>query len=77
MTPKQLEIVEKLRLENSARVDIFERAFNGKSRAAGVKAKCLDCSGLMMMEVRFCPVESCPLWPYRPYQEKEELEGDE
>lgn len=29
-----------------------------------IRAKCLDCSE-DKKEVRYCPAESCPLWPYR------------
>jgi len=30
-----------------------------------IRAKCLDCSGGSSKEVRLCPAEGCPLWPYR------------
>ena len=30
-----------------------------------IRAKCLDCSCGEKKEVRLCPIESCPLWPYR------------
>lgn len=30
-----------------------------------IRAKCLDCSGGQYTEVRLCPVERCPLYPYR------------
>ena len=30
-----------------------------------IRAKCLDCSGESAFEVRRCPIQSCPLWPYR------------
>jgi len=30
-----------------------------------IRAKCLDCMCGQMQEVRLCPSESCPLWPYR------------
>lgn len=30
-----------------------------------IRAKCLDCMCDQPMEVRLCPSESCPLWPYR------------
>ena len=29
------------------------------------RAKCLDCSGGSWLEVKHCPVNYCPLWPYR------------
>lgn len=30
-----------------------------------IRAKCLDCMCDQPMEVRLCPSENCPLWPYR------------
>ena len=30
-----------------------------------IRAKCLDCVAEQPQEVRLCPSENCPLWPYR------------
>lgn len=30
-----------------------------------IRAKCIDCSCGEKKEVRLCPIEWCPLWPYR------------
>ena len=30
-----------------------------------IRAKCLDCMCDQPQEVRLCPCEPCPLWPYR------------
>ncbi len=30
-----------------------------------IRAKCLDCCANQAQEVRLCPCESCPLYPYR------------
>lgn len=30
-----------------------------------IRAKCLDCCCGSQMEVRTCPAENCPLYPYR------------
>lgn len=30
-----------------------------------IRAKCLDCTCQQPKEVRECPVNKCPLWPYR------------
>ena len=30
-----------------------------------IRAKCIDCSCGDKKEVRLCPIEWCPLWPYR------------
>jgi hypothetical protein len=51
----------------------FARAYAGRSRAAGIKAKCLECVGLVRADITNCgaaPTSEapCPLWPYRPYR---------
>ena len=46
----------------------YKKAMSGNSRAAAVKAKCLDCTCWNRTEVAHCSVETCPLWPYRPYR---------
>jgi len=30
-----------------------------------IRSKCLDCSGGSAAEVAACPVDDCPLWPFR------------
>lgn len=30
-----------------------------------IRAKCLDCSNGSSNEVKLCPVQRCPLWPFR------------
>ncbi len=30
-----------------------------------IRAKCIDCSGGSFIEVRYCPVTGCSLYPYR------------
>ena len=40
------------------------------SKAAAVKAKCLDCSCWDYIMVRDCTAQHCPLWPHRPYAAK-------
>jgi hypothetical protein len=45
----------------------YEKAILGNSRKEAVKAKCLDCMNWDKKEVAICEIETCPLWPYRPY----------
>ena len=51
---------------------LYRKAHLGLSKATALKVKCLECSCNNREEIRSCPVESCPLWNYRPYQ----LKGD-
>ena len=41
-----------------------------------IRAKCIDCSGGQLGEVRLCPVKACPLYPFRmgdnPFRAKAE-----
>ena len=47
------------------------RAFSGStSPRAAIKAMCLTCVGYERMAITNCTGWSCPLWKYRPYQEK-------
>ena len=48
---------------------VFKKAYAGKSKAAGIKAKCLECCGMQRIEVQECQIETCPLNKFRPYQQ--------
>ena len=41
-----------------------------------IRAKCLDCSCNQRDEIKYCPVDKCPLYPFRlgknPYLKKRE-----
>ena len=51
----------------------YETAMSGRSKAAGIKAKCLDCTNWQRVEISDCLVETCPLFPYRPYRSRVNL----
>lgn len=47
------------------------KAMQGESKAASVKAKCLDYCAFEREEIRNCQCQvTCPLWVYRPYRIK-------
>lgn len=53
-----------------SRAALFRSVYFGKpSKALAVKAKCLDCSGWQVAEIRDCTNVTCPLWRVRPYQD--------
>ena len=35
------------------------------TRAKAIKAKCVDCCGGQVYEVKKCTITTCPLWIYR------------
>lgn len=32
---------------------------------SAVRGKCIECSGGAKEEVKYCPIETCYLWPFR------------
>ena len=49
--------------------NVFLKAFSGKSPAAGIKAKCIQCSAYQKSEITLCRVTDCAIFRYRPYQD--------
>ena len=36
-----------------------------KTPIKAIRAKCMDCSGNQIKEIRQCELKECSLWPYR------------
>jgi len=71
LTLEQEKILAGVRHKAPSKLRVFLRSYGGAaSKREAIKAKCLDCSNLATTEVRLCPATGCPLWRYRPYQEK-------
>ena len=50
---------------------IMQKAYNGTAAPrSAIKAQCLACVGYERLMVTHCTGFSCPLWAYRPYQNK-------
>ena len=45
---------------------VYDKAVQGKSRKAAMRAFCLECCGWQVNEVFLCAALACPLYPYRP-----------
>lgn len=41
-----------------------------RERGEAIRLKCLDCCAWDTREVKRCEIRDCPLWPFRPYQER-------
>lgn len=58
---------------------IFKAPIRTFGRA--IRAKCLDCACGSQAEIRSCPIELCPLFPFRfgrnPYRPKKEYSEEE
>lgn len=68
---------------NASFQNTFIKAYDEKSKANAIKAKCQDCCCFVRDEITKCEAYTCPLWEVRPYQgklsgkEKGEEEGKE
>jgi hypothetical protein len=50
---------------------LFFRVYAGQTGLIeAVKAKCLNCCCLQIDKVRNCRVFACPIWDFRPFQQK-------
>jgi len=47
----------------------YDKAINRESMRAAINSKCLDCMCWQQAEVKRCDIITCPLHPYRPYQD--------
>lgn len=71
LNPEQEKIAAGVKRHARSKLPVFLRAWTGvASKRDAIRAKCLDCSGLSVTEVRHCTVTTCGLWLYRPYQKK-------
>lgn len=52
-----------------------------KNPVKAIRAFCLECSGGSTYEVKWCPREVCPLYPFRmgknPYRQRREITEEE
>ena len=75
MTDKQQELLEIVRREYPKSAGIFEQAYSGNSRCAGIKAHCLECCWMDRKAIRECTSSQCGIWLYRPYRAEDAEEG--
>jgi hypothetical protein len=63
---EMLDTGEKVaRLPSSIEMDKLRALGHPESPARAIRAKCVDCSGGNLAEVRKCTAVRCPLWPMR------------
>lgn len=58
--------------KNLRNSEVYDRLMAKKTRAARIRAKCLDCCVYQPGEVRMCPSKDCPLWIFRSGHKREE-----
>jgi len=65
---KELQTLKRVHGYLPSAKNTFLRAFSGTSKAAAIKAKCIECSCYQKNEVAKCRVTDCALYRYRPYK---------
>ena len=73
----ELQEVKKVSECLSSATGVFRKAFSGQSKAAAIKARCIQCCCYQKTEITLCRVTDCALFRYRPYQNgAEEVQDD-
>lgn len=52
----------------------WDKAISKKSMRAAVDAKCQDCICWQNTEIKRCEIITCPLWQYRPQQDRDQTQ---
>ena len=73
LTEEQKQTVKLAQEHVPSAVRVFINAFQG-SKAAAIKANCIQCSGWEKVGVRDCEIKGCVFWKMRPYQRGIEVE---
>lgn len=61
------ELRSELTKEFKQYLPVLEKSVEGSAKA-GIKLKCLECTSYQPMEIKHCNINTCGLFPYRPYQ---------
>ena len=71
-----------MRIDTIKTEEEFDREVSENTNVLrAIKLKCLDCSTYNINEIKECPVNKCPLYPFRlgknPFRKKKELSEEE
>jgi len=71
LTPSQEALIgDRLSEMPKTSITTYLRALSGKSPRAAIKAMCMECVQWVRKDVAECGSPACPLYPYRPFQER-------
>ena len=60
-----ISIIIKINIKIKIKVNIMVKVNCKMTPVKAIGAKCLECSGGSLSEVKACPIRDCKLWPYR------------
>ena len=71
-----------MRIDTIKTEEEFDREVSENTNVLrAIKLKCIDCSTYNINEIKECPVNKCPLYPFRlgknPFRKKKELSEEE
>ena len=70
---RQQERLLQVKTDAPSCLKTFEKAYEGRSKQAAIKAHCLECVGYDRTAIRNCTAPACPLYEVRPFQGQKRL----
>ena len=69
--PKRVLMLKQLSADAPSKLGVFKSVYSlTASPRQAIKAKCLECCWMHVAGIRECLGTACPLWSFRPYQQK-------
>lgn len=69
--PKRVRMMRQVSEDAPSKLGIFRSVYaSTASPRQAIKAKCLECCWMDVVGIRECTATACPLWGFRPYQQK-------
>ena len=69
--PRRALMMKQVREDGPSRLGAFRAVYDGSaSPRQAIKTKCLECCWLDEAGIRECTATACPVWGFRPYQQK-------
>ncbi len=69
--PKRNLMMRQVSEDAPSKLGVFRRVYSSSATPRmSIKAKCLECCWMDVAGIRECTGTACPLWGFRPYQQK-------
>ena len=69
--PKRVLMLKQVSEDAPSKLGVFRRVYASTAAPrTAIKAKCLECCWMDVAGIRECTATACPLWGFRPYQQK-------
>ena len=76
--PKIILMLKQVSEDAPSKLGVFRSVYSTTaSPRQAIKAKCLECCWMDVAGIRDCTGTACPIWSFRPYQQKAAKGGDD